>query len=145
MRVVTTLLLLLTAMWAGEPSQLVNITALPGLPVSFTSMILHVNGAPVMVYHVVVEVYPMNTPPPWPIGLQRHEYFAADRWGQSNWCQWWFNKVAVDQRGAGKRVPYPFYQVNIPASDNQIETDEGIPIFTPGSVSCYEVENTFAP
>ena len=72
------------------------------MPINLSTLTLHVGGKPITVYEFTVSIYPMNTPPPWPIGLWLYNYVEVDpdspdnklqsSWGQANWCRWWFLK-----------------------------------------------------
>lgn len=81
-----------------------NVNILTGVPINFASLTLHVGGNPINVYEFTVSIYPMNTPPPWPVGLWLYNYVEVDpdspdnkvqsTWGQANWCRWWIYEVA---------------------------------------------------
>ena len=133
-----------------------DVKILTGVPINFTTLILHVQGKPINVYEFTVSIYPMNTPPPWPIGLWLYEYVEVDpdrpdnnvqsSWGQANWCRWWIYKVAALEIKNKKQLPYPYFEINLPAGVQQrILTDEQIPVYPPGSVTCWQVENEYAP
>ena len=122
-----------------------------GLPIDFSTLNLHQQGQPVNVDLIVVSLYPMNTPPPWPVGLWLFMYVEAgagggankSNWSQSQWCQWWFNQVAQLETQDSQQIPFPYLQVNLPAGVAQIQTDEGIPIYPAGSVTCWQANNGF--
>lgn len=124
-----------------------------GLPINFSTLTLHVNGQPITVYEFTISIYPMNTAPPWPIGLWLYFYVQAaandglnkSTWGQSKWCQWWFNEVAAQEQQNQQRVPYPFFEMNLPTSIPLIQTDEQIPVYSAGTVTCWQADNDYAP
>jgi hypothetical protein len=155
----TKLSLVVTLGWLlaipGVAQQNVNIWT--GVPINFASLTLHVGGKPINVYEFTVSVYPMNTPPPWPIGLWLYNYVEVDpdspnnnlqsTWGQANWCRWWMNQVAVLERSSNpKSPPYPYFEINLPAGvQPQIMTDEQISVYPSGSVTCWLAENDYGP
>jgi hypothetical protein len=124
-----------------------------GTPVNFGTLMLHVQGQPIVVYEFVVSIYPMNTPPPWPVGLWLYNYVQADSgdpkdkstWGQSSWCRWWFFQVAAQEQTNPKHVPYPFFEYNLQTGTTLLQTDEGIPVYPAGTVTCWEADNDYAP
>jgi hypothetical protein len=125
-----------------------------GVPIYFATLTLHVNGQPINVYKFVVSIYPMNTPPPWPIGLWLYYYVEADpggsdndksSWGQGSWCRWWFYEVAAVEQQNPKHVPYPFFEINLPTDGTPLQTDEQIPVYPAGSVTCWQADNDYAP
>jgi hypothetical protein len=123
-----------------------------GLPIAYSTLTLHIQGQPVSVEYIVVSLYPMNAPPPWPTGLWLDLYLQADSgdgankstWGQGQWCHWWFNQVAQLENQTPGQVPFPYLEVNLPVGVVQIQTDEGIPIYPAGSVTCWQANNDFA-
>ncbi len=123
-----------------------------GLPVGYSTLTLHVQGQPVSVELIVVSLYPMNTPPPWPTGLWLYSYVQADSgggankssWGQGQWCHWWFNQVTQAETENPEQLPFPYLQVNLPVGVVMVQTDEGIPIYPAGSVTCWQASNDFA-
>ncbi len=132
-----------------------NVATETGVPVYFASLTLHVDGKPINVYEFTVSLYPMNTPPPWPTGLWMYTYVEVDpdrlnnevqsTWGHANWCRWWINQVAVRESTTNPQsTPYPYFEINLPAVQ-QIETDERIPVYPSGSVTCWQVENEYGP
>ena len=132
-----------------------NVATATGVPIYFATLTLHVHGKPINVYEFTVSLYPMNAPPPWPVGLWIYTYVEVDQdslnnnvqstWGQANWCRWWINQVAVLENTTNpKSTPYPFFEINLPAVQ-QIETDEQIPVYPSGSVTCWQVENEYGP
>jgi hypothetical protein len=135
----------------GLAQQNVNIQT--GLPIGLSTLTLHVHGQPITVYEFAVSLYRMNTPPPWPIGLWLYTYVQADAndgidkstWGQSKWCQWWFNEVSAAEQKNQKQVPYPFFEMNFPAAIPLIQTDEQIQVYPAGSVTCWQADNDYAP
>ena len=135
----------------GLAQQNVNIQT--GLPIGFSTLTLHIRGLPITVYEFTVSLYRMNTPPPWPIGLWLYTYVQADAsdgidkstWGQSKWCQWWFNEVAAAEQHNQKQVPYPFFEMNFPAIIPPIQTDEQVTVYPAGSVTCWQADNDYAP
>jgi len=133
-----------------------DVHILTGLPIYFASVTLHVKGTPINVYEFTVSIYPMNTPPPWPVGLWLYSYVEVDpnspndnvqaSWGQANWCRWWMNEVAVLEGNTNpKSTPYPYFEINLPAGVPQIMTDEQIPVYPSGSVTCWQAENDYGP
>lgn len=123
-----------------------------GLPIYYSTLMLHVQGQPVKVEYIVVSLYPMNAPPPWPTGLWLDVYLQADpagdganksTWGQGQWCHWWFNQVAQVETQNIQQVPFPYLEVNLPAGIPLVQTDENIPIYPAGSVSCWQANNDF--
>jgi hypothetical protein len=124
-----------------------------GVPVNLTTLTLHVSGQPISVYELTVSIYPMNTAPPWPVGLWLYTYLQADSgnplnkktWGQSSWCQWWFSEVATLELQNPKHLPYPFFEMNMLTSASPLQTDEGIPVYPAGSVTCWQANNDYAP
>jgi hypothetical protein len=122
-----------------------------GLPINFATMTLHVQGQPMNVNLIVVSLYPMNTPPPWPVGLWLYTYVQADpgqgtdknTWGQGQWCHWWFNEVAQAEQHNLRQVPFPYLEVNLSASAVKIQTDEGTLVYPAGSVTCWEALNDY--
>ena len=102
-----------------------NVNILTGVPINFSSLTLHVHGQPINVYEFTVSIYPMNTPPPWPIGLWLYNYVQVDpdspnnnvmsSWGQANWCRCWSNQVAVLESNNPKSPPFPYFEINLPA------------------------------
>ena len=54
-----------------------NLNIQTGLPINFSTLTLHVNGQPITVYEFTISIYPMNTAPPWPIGLWLYFYVQA--------------------------------------------------------------------
>ena len=124
-----------------------------GLPINLTTLTLHVNGQPMSVYEFTVSVYPMNTSPPWPVGLWLYYYVQADSsgsqdkstWGQSKWCRWWFYQVAALEQQSPKHVPYPFFEINLPFGATLLQTDEQILVYPAGSVTCWQADNDYAP
>jgi hypothetical protein len=132
----------------GQQSYLIQT----GLPVYLSTLTLHVQGQPVTVEYLVVSLYPMNTPPPWPVGLWLDLYLQADTsgdgpnkstWGQGQWCRWWFNQVAQLETQNVQQVPFAYLEVNLPAGIALVQTDEGIPIYPAGSVTCWQANNDF--
>jgi hypothetical protein len=133
-----------------------NVNILTGVPINFASLTLHVAGSPITVYEFTVSIYPMNTKPPWPVGLWLYNYVEVDpdspdnnqmsTWGQTNWCRWWIYQVANLEQQNGKKLPYPFFEMNLPSGNQQIIiTDEQIPVYRSGSVTCWQAENDYAP
>jgi hypothetical protein len=133
-----------------------GVKILTGVPINFANLTLHVQGKPINVYEFTVSIYPMNTPPPWPVGLWLYSYLEVDpdspnnnvqsSWGQANWCRWWIDQVAELERRNGKQLPYPYFEINLPLDVQLlIVTDEQIPVYLPGSVTCWRVENEYAP
>jgi hypothetical protein len=127
-----------------------------GVPIKVSTLTLHVGGKPINVYEFTLSVYPMNTPPPWPIGLWLYNYVEVDpdspdnnlqsSWGQANWCRWWFLKVAALEIKNKKQLPYPYFELNLPADvQQQIVTDEQISVYPSGSVTCWQADNDYAP
>jgi len=131
-----------------------NFNIQTGLPISFATLTLHVNGQPISVYEFTVSLYPMNTPPPWPVGLWLYAYVQADAggggankssWGQGEWCRWWIYQVAALEQQNPQQLPYPYFQINLPAGVQMLETDEQILVYPPGSVTCWQANNDYAP
>jgi len=124
-----------------------------GMPIGSATLTLHVSGQPISVYEFTVSVYQMNTPPPWPVGLWLYNYVQADSgnpqdkstWGQSTWCRWWFYQVTTLEQQNPKRVPYPFFEMNMLTSVTPVQTDEGIPVYPAGTVTCWQADNDYAP
>jgi len=153
-RVLTSLCLLLSLAPLAVPSRAQQIARIwTGLPIYFGTLTLHVSGQPISVYLFVVSVYPMNTPPPWPIGLWLYNYVQADSgdpqdkstWGHSSWCRWWFYQVVALEQQNPKHVPYPFFELNLQTDVGLIHTDERIPVYPAGSVTCWQADNDYAP
>jgi hypothetical protein len=139
-----------------ETSNVGDVAIFTGTPVNFISFTQHRNGQPVTVYEFVVSLVPMNLPPPWPAGLWIYLYVQVDQGisdgnqrssrGNADWCRWWINQVAADQRRTDPtHIPYPYFQINTPAGMEPIQTDEGFSVFPPGSVSCWEAQNSYGP
>ena len=121
-----------------------------GIPIDSQKLVLHVQGQPISVYEFIVSIYPMNTAPPWPIGLWIYEYVEVDpgdgrNWGQGDWCRFWFSKVQALEQQNEKQVPYPFVETNVPQDPQYIITDEGIWVLPQKSMTCWQVENEYAP
>ncbi len=130
-----------------------SVKILTGLPINFATLTLHIHGQPITVYEFTVSIYPMNTAPPWPIGLWLYSYVEADSgssnnqstWGQSEWCRWWASEVATREQENPKQIPYPYFEINLPTGVAQIQTDEQIPVYPAGSVTCWQADNDYAP
>jgi hypothetical protein len=121
-----------------------------GIPINFQKLVLHLQGQPISVYEFVVSIYPMNTPPPWPVGLWIYEYVQVDQGsgrnrGQADWCRFWFSAVQTLEQENGTQVPYPFVETNEPQDPQYIMTDEGTLVLPPKSMTCWQVENEYAP
>lgn len=124
-----------------------------GLPIYFGTQTLHVQGQAISAYLIVVSIYPMNTPPPWPAGLWLNTYLQTDAslgiekstWGQGQWCRWWFSEVQQAEGQNSQELPFPYLEVNLPASVPLIQTDEGISVYPAGSVTCWQASNDFPP
>jgi hypothetical protein len=148
-----TLLLSLSLLLAGPSRAQQSFDIQTGLPINFASLMLHVNSQPISVYEFTVSLYPMNTPPPWPAGLWLYTYAEADpggginqlTWGQGEWCRWWINQVAALEQQNPQQLPYPYFEINLPTGVQLIQTDEGIPVYPPGSVTCWQANNDYAP
>jgi len=129
-----------------------TVTIETGLPINFSTLTLHVQGQPINVFEITVSLYPMNTPPPWPSGLWLYSWVQADAsegvskssWGQGQWCHWWFNQVATLEAQNLQQVPFPYLQVNLPTGTALIETDEQIPVYPAGAVTCWQANNDYA-
>lgn len=142
-------LLLAIPSFAQQQSFIINT----GLPINFATLTLHVSGQPISVYEFTVSLYPMNTPPPWPAGLWLYTYVEADSgggtnkstWGQGKWCRWWIYEVAALEQQNPQQLPYPYFEINLPTNITLIETDEGIPVYPAGSVTCWQASNDFPP
>ncbi|MGA2370142.1 MAG: hypothetical protein ACLPPV_24515 [Candidatus Korobacteraceae bacterium] len=147
------LLLLMSLLFAMPSFAQQPVAIQTGLPINFTTLTLHVSGQPITVYEFTVSIYPMNTPPPWPAGLWLYYYVQADAgggankstWGQGQWCRWWIYQVAALEQQNPQQLPYPYFQINLPTTVPQIETDENIPVYPAGSVTCWQANNDFAP
>jgi hypothetical protein len=130
-----------------------SVTIQTGLPISFGTLTLHVQGQPITVYEFAVSLYPMNTPPPWPVGLWLYTYVEADHgsginkstWGQGQWCGWWMSEVATLEQQNPQQIPYPYFQINLPTSVAMMQTEEGISVYPAGSVTCWQANNGYAP
>jgi hypothetical protein len=130
-----------------------SMNILTGLPIYFGNQRLHVQGQPINAYLIVVSLYPMNTPPPWPVGLWLNTYVQSDAspgiekstWGQGQWCRWWFNEVQQVESQNSQDLPFPYLEVNVPTTVQPIQTDEGIPVYPAGSVTCWQASNDFPP
>jgi hypothetical protein len=135
----------------GSAQQSFNIQT--GLPINFATLILHVQGQPINVYEFTVSIYPMNTPPPWPAGEWLYNYVETDSgggtnkstWGQGQWCRWWIYEVAALEEQNPQQLPYPYFEINLPTGVQLIQTDEGIPVYPAGSVTCWQANNDYAP
>lgn len=146
--------LLIALLFAVPSSGQRMVSIQTGVPISFSTLTLHVGGQPISIYEFTVSLYPMNTPPPWPVGLWLYSYVQADAgsgvdkssWGQGQWCRWWINEVATaEQQTSPQQVPYPYFQINLPTTVTLIQTDEQIPVYPAGSVTCWQVENDWGP
>jgi len=136
------LLLCVTVLLAMPSSAQQGYLIQTGVPIGYSTLTLHVQGQPITVEEIVVSIYPMNLPPPWPAGLWLYTLVQADAgdgvnkstWGQGQWCHWWFNEVAQLEADNSQQVPFPYLEVNWPVGVVQIQTDEGDlpPIFSPG-------------
>jgi len=149
---VSSLLIALLCALPSSAQQMVSIQT--GVPIHFATLTLHVNGQPISVYEFTVSLYPMNTSPPWPVGLWLYSYVQADAgsgvnkssWGQGQWCRWWFSQVATaEQQTDPRQVPYPYFEINLPVTVTMVQTDEQTPVYPAGSVTCWQVENDWGP
>ena len=133
-----------------------GVNIFTGTPVNFTPLAQHMNGQPVTIYEFTVSLVPMNLPPPWPEGLWVYLYVQVDQGtthngvrssrGQADWCRWWMYQVLADQRSTDpNHIPYPYFQINTPTTIQPILTDEGYLVFPPGSMTCWEAENSYGP
>jgi len=120
-------------------------TLITGLAVSTQTAQLTVGGVPVNARELVIEVYPLNTPPPWPIGLWRYTWVQVDtgghKWGQADWCNFWFLKEQQEQ--GTKTVPY--LMLSLMLTGDPIETDDGTELYPTGTFVCSQVSNMFVP
>ena len=66
-------------------------------------------------------------------------------WGQGQWCRWWFSEVQQAEGQNSQELPFPYLEVNLPASVPLIQTDEGISVYPAGSVTCWQASNDFPP
>jgi hypothetical protein len=136
---------------SSQAQQSMNIQT--GLPIYFGTQWLHVQGQPISAYLIVVSIYPMNTPPPWPVGLWLNTYLQTDAspgiekttWGQGQWCRWWFNQVQQVEGQNSQELPFPYLEVNLSTTVPLIQTDEGISVYPAGSVTCWQASNDFPP
>lgn len=149
----TCMALLLSLLFALPSLAQQPVTIQTGLPINFATLTLHVHGQPITVYQFTVSIYPMDTPPPWPVGLWLYYYVQADAggginkstWGQGQWCRWWIYEVAALEQQNPQQLPYPFFEINLPTTAPLIETDEQIPVYPAGSVTCWQANNDYAP
>ena len=65
--------------------------------------------------------------------------------GQAQWCRWWFQQVHALEIVNGKQLPYPYIELNESLDATLIRTDEGVNVFPPGSIKCWQIENYYAP
>ena len=56
------------------------------------------------------------------------------------------SQVAALEIKNKKQLPYPYFQINLPADDQQqILTDERVSVYSSGSVTCWQADNGYAP
>ena len=150
----TFLVLLVSLLLATPGFAQQSVSIQTGLPVNFATLTLHVHGQPIGIYEFTISLYPMNTPPPWPVGLWLYSYVQADSgggsndkstWGQGEWCRWWMYEVAALEQQNPGQLPYPYFEMNLPSAVPLIQTDEGTPVYPAGSVTCWQANNDYAP
>jgi hypothetical protein len=136
------------ATWGQTTPQAVFV----GTTISVSQQILHIKGVPVQVHDYTIALYQMNTPPPGTdlaINFAVQDEAPVTLLGDhtNTWyCDQWFQRVSTLEKTANAQgTSYPYLEINVATGTHWVSTDEGVQIYPPGSVSCWEARGWFGP